>query len=166
MATLKSSKISTSGICFERFPDCYPRIKQRFPSGLCCEWFPDCYPRIKQRLPHLVLWMIPLYQPSIPAWFPHLALAVNDSLIAIFNSSKISTWYSQWMIPWLLPSNLARFPPGICCEWLPDCYPPSRKISIPGICCEWFPDCYPPIKQDFYTWSLLRIIPRLLASNQ
>ena len=301
IATVESSKLSTSGICFEWFPNCYPSIKQdchiwsllqmipwllpsnqaRFPHlvfsvndssvsslesseistlRLCCELFPDCYPRIKQDLHSwTLLWMIPWLLSSNQARFPHMVFAVNDSLIATHEWSKVFTtrlccerfpgcyrriqqdfliWYFLWMIPWLLPSTQARiaqgrqdsntwsvfavndsliatlesskiFTSGLCCEWFPDCYRrikhdfhiwyllwmipwllplntarfphlvfavndflicnpriESSQISTPGLCCECFPDCYTRIKQNFHTWSLLCMIPRLLPSNR
>ena len=71
------------------------------------------------------------------------------------------------MIPWLIPLNPTRFPHLVFAVngFLIATFE-SRKISTPGICCEWFRDCYPPIEQDRHTWSLLRIIPWLLAPNQ
>ena len=164
IVTLESSKITTSGLCCKWFPDCYPKIKISTP-GLYCEWSIDFYPRIEQDTHNwTLLWMVPWLLPSNRVRFSHLVSAENYSLIASLESSKISThgiccdwfpdcfWIKQdfhtlsllWMIPWLLPSNEARFSQLVSAlnEFLVATVE-SSKNSTSGIFCEWFPDCYP-----------------------
>ena len=129
--------------------------------GLCCEWFPDCYPRTKQGFHNRYLLWISRFATleSNLVRFPHLVFAVDDSLIATLEYSKIST--PGLCLNVSLTATLESSKISTTGLWIE-----SSQISTSGLCCEWFPDCCPRIKQDFNTWSFPWMISWLLLSNR